>query len=82
MDGYYWPPDSMYGDYSSYYPHVYRGLQPWPNQTGGAEAQGRASVHPEGSPSSQALSAASSGDESDGQVSSIHNSYNIIYPER
>ena len=71
----------MYRDYSGYYLHVYGGLQPWPNQIGEAEAQGCASVHPEGSPSSQALSAASSEDESDGQVSSMHNNYNI-YPER
>ena len=63
-----------------YYHHVYGGLQPWPNQTVGAEAQGRASVHPEGSPTSQAFSAASSEDECDGQVSSMHNNYSI-YPE-
>ena len=63
MDGYYWPPDAIYADYPGYYPPVYGGLpRPWPSRD---EAQGR----PEGSPTSQASSGASSEDENDGQVS-------------
>ncbi len=75
MDGYYWPPDPIYADYSGYYPPVYGGLpRPWPHQTGGPGAEGQApantAVHPEGSPTSQASSGESSEDESDGQVES------------
>ena len=69
MDGYCWPPDAIYADYSGYYPPIYGGLpRLWPHQTSRDEAQGPP-IRPEGSPTSQASSRASSEDESDGQVS-------------
>ena len=71
MEGYYWPPDPIY---SGYCPPAYGGMQPWPRQTDGAEAQApvhNMAVHPEGSPTSQTSSGASSEDETHGQVSQI-----------
>lgn len=78
MDGYYWPPDGIYADYSGYYPPVYGGVRPWLHQTSETRAPTNTNVavlgHPGGSPTSQASSVVSSEDESDVQVSSIqHN---------
>ena len=73
MDGYYWPSDAIYADYSGYCPPVYGGMRPW-HQTNEAQAHARMAVHSEGSPISQAFSGASSEDESDVQVSLVqHN---------